>query len=166
MTCAAPKLPPPKITLAQAASREKSSHWTRNTKAIRTGACPTFMLSGGSPCPVVAHTNTTNGSLMRLACGHKHTKAHSGQQPPNMCPGCPDMAANITSRSRTDHTRNNTRSPAWHNLRYRHCSSTCPHAACGIGSSVLLALQGMAEHMSSKTDSIPRVTAQFSHLFS
>ena len=177
VTGAAPKLPPPKITIAQAASREKSSHRTRNIKATWTGARPTFMLSGGSPWPVVAQTNTTNSSLMRLACGHKHGKAHSGQQPTNTCPGCPGMAANIAFQSRTDHTRNKTRSPVWHDLLYRHCSSTCcphaacsiiccPHAACSIGSLVLLALQGMAEHLPSNTDSIPRVIPQFSHLFS
>lgn len=29
---------------------------------------PTFMFSGGSPWPVVDTTNTTTGSLIRLAC--------------------------------------------------------------------------------------------------
>lgn len=90
-TGAAPKLPPPKPAAAQAASREKSSHGTGNTKAAWAAACPTFMLSGGSPWPVVAHTKTTNGSWMRLACGHKHRAALRAQK--NACPGRTHTAA-------------------------------------------------------------------------
>lgn len=70
-------------------------------------------------------------------------------------------------KSTDRHTRNKARSPAWHDLLYEHCSSICcPHTACSIGSLVLLALQGTAEHLSSNTNSSPRVITQFSYVFS
>lgn len=124
---------------------------------------PTFMLSGGSPWPVVAQTNTTNSSLMRFACRQKQAwEVHSGQQLTDV-PHCPGPAALMALGSQTDHSQYKTHSPTQYTLLYRHCSSICCLCAdCSISSLVLYlaGTQCMAEQLPPSMDS--QVIAQFS----